>query len=65
MWVVILLICVVAYIATITRVSYHLGCTKTDNARVAAIVGFFLSFLPPIALIYLIILMLKEDASTV
>ena len=55
----------IAYISLMTWLSYKLGTTKTDNAKTAAITGFFLSFIPPFVLIYLVILLLKEDTDIV
>ncbi len=54
-----------AFLITVTVISYRLGQTKTDNPQKAAIIGFFTAFFPPLALIYLIVLLLKEDASVV
>ena len=53
------------FVITVTIISYRLGQTKSDNARMAALIGFLLSFLPPLAMIYLVVLSLKEDAATV
>ncbi len=65
MWNGLLVTAFVLFAATVTLISYRLGLTKSDNARVAALIGFLLSFLPPLALIYLVVLSLKEDAATV
>lgn len=65
MWAAILLLSAILFIATITTLSYKLGLTRTDNARRTAIIGFFLSFLPPFALLYLVVLMMRDDAGTV
>lgn len=53
------------FITVVTVLSYRLGRTKSESANVAAVIGFLLSFIPPFALIYLIVLSLKEDAATV
>lgn len=53
------------FVIAVTGLSYHLGRTKTDNPRVAAGIGLVLAFLPPFALIYLVILALKEDVGIV
>lgn len=45
--------------------SYKLGVNKTENPKRAAIIGFLLAFLPPLALIYLVILLLKNDSEIV
>jgi Na+-driven multidrug efflux pump len=65
MWNVILVGAFALFAATVTLVSYRLGLTKTDNARVAGLIGFLLSFLPPLALIYLVVLALKQDTAIV
>lgn len=63
---VILLVCAfLVFAGIIARVSYHLGQTKTENPKTAAWIGFALSFLPPIALIYLVVLFLKQDIDIV
>ncbi|WP_448549740.1 hypothetical protein [Thalassotalea fusca] len=65
MWVFIIAVIALSYIATVTWLSYHLGCTKTENPKASAIIGFVLSFLPPLCLIYLICLSLKDEVATV
>ena len=65
MYVVFALALCVAFIATITVLSHRLGQSKTENARRAALVGFLLSWLPPLALTYVAVLFLKEDVATV
>lgn len=62
---IVLPIVLVVYVIVITGLSYRLGCTKTEDPKKAAIIGFLLSFLPPFALIYLVILVLKSDVTTV
>ena len=53
------------FIGTVTVVSYKLGERKTENPKMAALTGFLLAFLPPLALIYLAVLVFKEDVSVV
>ena len=65
MWNFVLACVFILFAATVTLISYRLGQTKSDNARTAALIGFLLSFLPPLALIYLVVLSLKEDAAIV
>lgn len=65
MWSLLIVFVLIAYIATVTRLSYHLGLTKTDNAKRAALIGFIVSFLPPLALIYLVVLLFKEDVGVI
>ncbi|MFT4654883.1 MAG: hypothetical protein ACI82S_002543 [Patiriisocius sp.] len=52
------------FISTITWLSYKLGETKSMNAKTSCILGFFLSFLPPIALLYIGFLAFREGAPT-
>jgi len=53
------------FLGTMTLISYKLGQLKTDNAKAAAITGFLLSFIPPFAVIYIAVLLLKEDVDIV
>ena len=55
----------ITFVVSVTAISYKLGQTKTENAKLAGIIGFLLSFLPPLALIYLAILVFKEEVGTV
>jgi hypothetical protein len=54
-----------AFIAVVTWASYTLGKTKTENARVAGIIGFMLCLFPPFALIYLVVLLVKPEIDVV
>ena len=65
MWVMIIAIMCLLFISTVTWLSYHLGCTKTENPVASGVIGFLLSFIPPVGLIYLIILSLKDEITTV
>jgi len=65
MWIIILSILFILFVSTVTWLSYSLGFTKTENPIKSGVIGFLLSFLPPIGLIYLIILSLKEEVTTV
>jgi len=47
-----------------TALVYHLAKKKTQTPVIATIIGFFASFLPPVGLIYLIVLVLKNDIAT-
>ena len=40
---------------------YYLGKIKTQNPILTAITGLFCAFIPPVALIFLIVLILKDD----
>jgi len=55
----------IAFITAVTWASYTLGKTKTENARVAGIIGFMLCFIPPFALIYLVVLLVKPEVDVV
>lgn len=50
------------FISTITWLSYKLGETKTMNAKFSCVLGFFLAFLPPIALVYIGFLAFRDGA---
>jgi hypothetical protein len=41
--------------------SYYLGKRKTSNPKIATLIGVVLSITPPLNLVYLIVLMLKND----
>lgn len=41
--------------------SYYLGKRKTNTPKMATLIGILLSFIPPLGLIYLAILVLKND----
>jgi hypothetical protein len=55
----------ILFISSMTWLSYTLGKTKTENARTAAITGFLLSFIPPAVLVYILVLVFKEDVDIV
>ena len=40
---------------------YYLGKRKTTTPVVTSVIAFFTAFVPPIALIFLIVLVLKKD----
>lgn len=44
-------------------VSYYLGRRKTETPILVAAIGCFTAFIPPVALVYLIILVFKRDIS--
>lgn len=41
--------------------SYYLGKRKTKTPKITALIGILLSFIPPLGLIYLAILVFKSD----
>lgn len=48
-------------VIVIGALSYYLGKRKTSTPKMATSIGILLSFLPPLGLIYLAILVLKND----
>ncbi|MEP1446215.1 MAG: hypothetical protein ABJK37_08910 [Paraglaciecola sp.] len=65
MWTIIIALTSLLFVLTVTWLSYYLGRTKTENPIAAGVVGFLVSFVPPIALVYLVVLSLKEEVATV
>ena len=64
----VVLVCLAIYalfIAVVAWLSFYLGRTKTENPKVAAMIGGMLAFIPPLALVYLAMLTLKADVDTV
>ncbi|GAA6186422.1 hypothetical protein [Aliiglaciecola sp. NS0011-25] len=45
-------------------ICYYLGRRKTETPFLVSLIGFFTAIIPPIALIYLIVLVFKRDLST-
>ncbi|RTR33241.1 hypothetical protein EKG39_05695 [Shewanella atlantica] len=45
--------------------SFYLGKRKTQTPILATIIGIILSFIPPLALVYLAALVLKNDVETI
>ena len=45
-------------------VSYYLGRRKTQTPVLAGVIGFFLGLIPVFGIIYLVVLMLKNDVVT-
>ncbi|CAH1388236.1 conserved hypothetical protein [Candidatus Nitrotoga sp. M5] len=52
---------VIAWVMLITYLSYKLAIRKTKSVELVSTIGFFLAFIPPLAIIYLIVLALKKD----
>lgn len=44
--------------------SFILGKRKTSSPRIAACIGAMLGLVPPLALVYLVILMFREDITS-
>jgi hypothetical protein len=55
----------ILFLIFVTCSAYRLGKNKTENAKTAAMIAFALAFFPPFALVYLLILLLKNDSSIV
>ena len=41
--------------------SYYLGKRKTSSPKIATLIGVVLCIIPPLNLVYLIVLMLKDE----
>ncbi|MBN7818650.1 hypothetical protein [Bowmanella yangjiangensis] len=65
MFVLLLPLLFIVFVVTVTLCSYKLGITKTENPKLAALLGFLASFAPPLALIYLAVLLFKDDVAVV
>ncbi len=50
-----------AFILLITLISYFLGKKKTTTPKMTTLIGFLLAFIPPLGLIYIAFLVLKDD----
>ncbi len=48
--------------ATVT--SFILGKRKTSSPKIAACIGAMLGFVPPLALVYLVVLMFRADITS-
>ena len=56
---------IVPWVIFHTGVVYYLARRKTKNPMISTLVGFFLSIIQPIGLIYIVVLMLKKDVNQV
>ncbi len=52
---------VIGFIIIVSVLSFYLGKRKTTTPKLASFIGALLSFIPPLALIYLVVLVLKRD----
>ncbi len=50
-----------SFAIVVAVVSFNLGKRKTTSPILVSILGFFLGLVPPLALIYLVVLVLKND----
>ncbi len=49
------------FAVVVALLSYHLGKTRTTSPIAIAFVGFLSALLPPLALVYLIVLVRKDE----
>jgi len=54
---------VAVWIVIATVLTFVLAKRKTQTPIIATIIGFVLSFIPPVSMIYLIVLVLKNDVA--
>lgn len=52
---------VIALAIAMAIVGYYLGKRKTTTPVLTSVVAFFTAFIPPLALIFLIVLIVKND----
>ena len=50
-------------VIVISGLSYYLGKRKTQNVKTTTFIGFLLSFMPPLGLIFVAVLALKNNVS--
>lgn len=51
----------IVFILAVGAMSYYLGRRKTQTPILACLLGVMLSIIPPFALLYLVVLVLKND----
>jgi hypothetical protein len=49
------------FIPIMVVLSYYLGKRKTQTPKLATLIGFILAFIPPLALVYIAALVIKND----
>jgi len=54
---------IILSVIIITSLSYYLGKRKTQNAKTTTFIGFLSSVIPPLGLIFIAVLALKNDVS--
>ena len=57
----IIFISVIVIVIVTGVLSYYLGKRKTNTPKMATFIGVLLAFIPPLGLIYIAILVLKND----
>lgn len=55
----------IGFIGLIGFLSYYLGKRKTQTPKLTAFLGVLLAFVPPFALLYIIVLIIKNDIQPV
>ncbi|WP_218396418.1 hypothetical protein [Alteromonas lipotrueae] len=55
---------IVAFALLMAALGYYLGKRKTQSPILTAVVAFFAALVPPLAIILLIVLVLKNDVQT-
>lgn len=52
---------VIVWVMLITFLSYKLAIRKTKSVELVSTIGFFLAFIPPLAIIFILVLVFKKD----
>lgn len=65
MFVFLFVVSCIVFISTISWLSYKLAETRSKNPSVYAVIGFLLSFLPPVALIFIAALAFKDESKQI
>lgn len=52
---------VLIFALVMAAICFYLGRRKTPRPVFSAVVGFFLALVPPLVLVYLVVLLLKKD----
>jgi hypothetical protein len=52
---------ILVFAVIMAAVCFYLGKRKTQTPVIASAIGFFAALIPPLAIIYLIVLVLKKD----
>lgn len=52
---------IVVFAIVMAILGYYLGKNKTRTPKLTALVGFLTAFIPPIAVLFLIVLVVKND----
>ncbi|MCQ8850055.1 hypothetical protein NQT74_15810 [Alteromonas stellipolaris] len=55
---------IVVFALLMAALGYYLGKRKTQSPNLTAVVAFFSALVPPLAIILLIVLVLKNDVQT-